>query len=102
MRQEVSNLAVPTVAGVEVAARVDRFVDKTIQMIDVPGTFVGDITIEGSLDGTAWSPLVSTITAAGFERITASVTWIRVRLNSSTGTAMTAKWAGFDSRTDGG
>lgn len=103
MRAEKLTLNVPTLAATAgTPLRVDRYRDKTIQLIDVAATFSGSIDIEGSLDGTNYFAVITGITGPQISNIHATLLWLRVKLVSLSAGGMTGVFHGFDSRTDGG
>lgn len=104
MRHEAIPLNVKaTSTGAGTALRCDRYRDKTVQLVDPGGpAFTGAVTIEGSLDGSSWSPLISGIVGAGVFTITSSVVWLRANVTARAAGTLTGIFAGFDSRTDGG
>ena len=104
MRHEVQDLnilASGTGAGTEVL--VDRFREKTVQLIDPGGpAFNGSGDIEGSMDGTNFGKLITGVTAAGIWTITSAVKYLRFNMTARVAGTLTGKIGAFDSRTDGG
>jgi len=70
MRSTYSNLPIPASATAGDPVHCDEIVDKTIQVF---GTFVASIRIQGSLDGTNWSDFGTPITTPSIVAIDATM-----------------------------
>lgn len=100
MRHEILPLDVKTAAtGTGVPTMVNRYREKTVQ---IGGTFVGSLDLEGTIDDVEFEKLITGITAPGLFTITAAVLRIRTNVTAWTSGQATAKIGAFDSRTDGG
>ncbi len=94
-RPEKIPLEVPAAAGAGKAANVFRFRDKTVQF---HGTFVATLQLEGTIDGSAFSPIGAPATAPGFVLVPETVEFLRVRVVDHTSGQPGAVAAGFDFR----
>jgi len=100
MRHDLATIPFPTGVGAANSIRVEHFQEKTVQ---IDGTFVADIDIEGSVNGTTYHPLRTGISAPGIFLITEAVRNLRLRATGFTSSASGAAVLGaFHSRTDGG
>ena len=72
-----------------------RLRDKTVQ---VSGVFTGAVQLEGSIDGFAFAPVSSPITAPGFTTIRLAIAYLRVHTLELTAGTPAAVIAGFDFR----
>ena len=77
------------------AENVFRFRDKTVQ---VHGTFVATLQIEGSIDGSEYFPLGAALSAPGALRVPETLEFLRVRTTAYTSGEPRAVFAGFDER----
>ena len=96
-RPEKIPLEVPAAAGVGQASNVFRFRDKTVQ---VSGTFVGSLQLEGSIDGNDYEPIGAPVTAPGFIAVPMTVEFLRVRVTALTSGTPKTVAAGFDFRAE--
>jgi hypothetical protein len=94
-RPERIPLEVPTAVGVGKASNVFRFRDRTVQL---GGTFVATLQLEGSLDGNEYAPIGAPVTAPGFVPVPLTVEFLRVRVTAFTSGQPKATAAGFDFR----
>ena len=96
-RPEKILLEVPGTVGVGQTANVFRFRDKTVQ---ISGTFVGSLQLEGSIDGNEYEPIGAPATAPGFIPVPMTVEFLRVRVAALSSGAPSAVAAGFDFRAE--
>lgn len=95
-RPETISLQVPTSVGVGQSANVFRFRDKYVQ---VHGTFVATMQLEGSIDGSEYFPIGAAQSATpGVVAVPETIQFLRVRVTSFTSGAPKATFAGFDER----
>jgi hypothetical protein len=88
-------LDVPAAVGVGQPTNVFRFRDKTVL---ISGSFVGELHLEGSIDGESFAPLGAPVTAPGFFLLPMTVAHLRVAVTQLTSGTPTAMFAGFDYR----
>ena len=96
-RPEKIPLEVPAAVGVGQASNVFRFRDKTVQ---VSGTFVGSLQLEGSIDGSDYEPVGAAMTAPGLVPVPFTIEFLRVRITALTSGTPKAVAAGFDFRAE--
>jgi hypothetical protein len=77
------------------AENVFRFRDKTVQ---IHGTFVATLQVEGSIDGSEYFPIGAATSAPGAVRVFETVEVLRVRTTAYTSGEPRAVFAGFDER----
>lgn len=94
-RPEKVQLTVPTSAAAGGAASVFRFRDKYVQ---VHGTFVATLQLEGSIDGNEYFPVGAPQSAAGVVAVPETIEFLRVRVTAFTSGEPKATFAGFDER----
>lgn len=94
-RPEKLRLEVKQATDAGRAENVFRFRDKTVQ---VHGTFVATLQLEGSIDGSEYFPLGAPVSAAGVLRVPETVEFLRVRTTAYTSGQPQAVFAGFDER----
>lgn len=95
-RPEKIALAVPAAVGIGEAANVFRFRDKYVQ---VHGTFVATMQLEGSIDGNEYFPVGAPQSATpGVVAVPETIQFLRVRVTSFTSGEPKATFAGFDER----
>lgn len=100
MKHEVLPLPVAVGAtGAGTPVMCNRYREKTVQIY---GTFVGSLDLEGTVDGTDFSPLIASVTAPGIYTITAAVKFVRTNVTAYVSGQAAAVMGGFDSRSDGG
>ena len=99
MRHESFTLEVPGSAGVGTGKNVDRHVGKIVQF---GGSAWNTVTadVEGTVDGTNWKKIGSTVNAVGGVVEVGDTAWLKLRVNLLTYTSgtVTATFAGFDTR----
>jgi len=94
-RPERIELEVPPAGQLGRPEHVFRLRDKTVQ---VSGVFTGALQLEGSIDGFAFAPVSSPITAPGFVTVRLAIAYLRVHTLELTAGAAAAMVAGFDFR----
>jgi len=94
-RPERIPLEVPTSVDAGNASAVFRFREKTVQ---IAGTFVATLQLEGSLDGNEYAPIGEPVTAPGFVLVPQTIEFLRVRVLDLTSGTPAAFAAGFDFR----
>lgn len=94
-RPEKLQLADPTSAAAGAAANVFRFRDKFVQ---VHGTFVATLQLEGSIDGSEYFPVGTPQSAGGIVAVPETIEFLRVRVAAFTSGEPKATCAGFDER----
>ncbi len=77
------------------ASNVFRFRDKTVQ---IHGTFVATLQLEGSIDGSEYFPIGTPRSAAGAAQVAETIEFLRVRTTAYTSGEPRALLAGFDER----
>jgi len=77
------------------ASNVFRFRDKTVQ---IHGTFVATLQLEGSIDGSEYFPVGAPKTSPGAVLVPETVEFLRVRTTAYTSGEPRAVLAGFDER----
>lgn len=96
-RPEKLRLEVKQAVDVGRAENVFRFRDKTVQ---VHGTFVATLQLEGSIDGSEYFAVGAPVSAAGAVRVPETVEFLRIRTTAYTSGEPQAVFAGFDERAD--
>jgi hypothetical protein len=91
MRPDVYDLDVPAALGAGLPLPVIEYRDKTIQ---VTGTFVGSLQIEGTIDGTNYDAVTPSISSDDLLTIPHTLQAIRVRLTELTSGTPVVKFAG--------
>lgn len=92
MRTDFVDLDAPSSPGEGDPINVLEYTDKSIQVTGSPTGL--DVVIEGTMDGTNWGSLTSSITAIGFETIAVTVKMIRVKLIALTSGNYDVKFSG--------
>ncbi len=96
-RPEKLRLEVKQAVDAGRAENVFRFRDKTVQ---VHGTFVATLQLEGSIDGSEYFAVGAPVSAAGAIRVPETLEFLRVRTTAYTSGEPKAAFAGFDERAD--
>jgi hypothetical protein len=94
-RPEKLRLEVKQAVDAGRAENVFRFRDKTVQ---VHGTFVATLQLEGSIDGSEYFAVGAPVSAAGVLRVPEMLEFLRVRTTAYTSGEPKAAFAGFDER----
>lgn len=94
-RPEKIRLEVKQEIGVGRAENVFRFRDKYVQ---VHGTFVGTVQVEGTIDGSEYFAIGSPTTAPAVVPVPETVEFLRVRTTAFTSGEPKATLGGFDER----
>lgn len=92
MRTDFVDLDAPQAPGEGEPVNVLEYTDKTVQITGNPTGL--DVVIEGTMDGTNWAALTTSISAIGFETIAATVKLVRVKLNALTSGDYDVKFSG--------
>jgi len=94
-RPEKIQLEVKAAADIGRAENVFRFRDKYVQ---ISGTFVATLQVEGTIDGSDYFPVGAAMNAAGVVPVVETIEFIRVRTTAFTSGEPKAVVAGFDER----
>ncbi|MBI5549510.1 MAG: hypothetical protein HY901_36955 [Deltaproteobacteria bacterium] len=94
-RPEKFALKVPAAVGVGAPSVVFRFRSKTVQVF---GTFVATLQLEGTLAGDEYFPIGPAVTAPGAIEVPETIEFLRVRVTAFTSGEPKAVFAGFDER----
>jgi len=98
MRPETREIEVKASIAAGAPIVVEVFRESSVQ---IGGTFVATIQIEGRLDSSMpWSPIGSPVTAPGFVDLPNFVTEIRANTTAHTSGTPTGFFGGFNARTD--
>jgi len=98
MRYENYALAVPASTATGAPQKVEDLVEKYVQIIDA-GTACA-FSIQGTIDGTNYSDITTSINAAGFYPVPQAVTHVRIKTTTYGSGTPAAAISGRNSRTD--
>lgn len=97
MRAVRTTLAIPTSVAAGAATDANEIVDKTVQ---ISGTFVATIQLQGTIDGSVWNDLGDPITAATTVMVLGTFKAIRVNVTAYSSGTPVGHVSGLMSRTD--